>query len=92
MTATTNSPELTAHLTKRALELELLADGVESGVIDPTLLAPALQLVTIAARRLLESCAKPMALQSSVVHGNDLAACQRPLGRMTASVQRAYPS
>ena len=56
MTATTISPELTAHLTKRALELEQLADSIESGVIDPMMLGPALQLVTIAARRLLESC------------------------------------
>ena len=60
MTATTISPELTAHLTKRALELEQLADSIETGVIDPTMLAPALQLVTIAARRLLESCAEPL--------------------------------
>ena len=60
MTATTFSPELTAHLTKRALELEQLADSIQSGVLDPTMLAPALQLLTIAARRLLESCAEPL--------------------------------
>ena len=59
MTAATISAELSAHLTKSALELEQLADSIESGVIDPKMLAPALQLVTIAARRLLESCAEP---------------------------------
>ena len=40
MTATTISPELTAHLTTQALKLEQLADSIQSGVIDPTMLAP----------------------------------------------------
>ena len=33
------TPELTAHLTKRALELEQLADGIAGGVIDPAKVA-----------------------------------------------------
>ena len=53
MTATA-SPELTAHLTKRALELEQLADSIEHGVVDPAMLAPALLMVTAAAARLVD--------------------------------------
>ena len=53
------TPELTAHLTKRALELEQLADSIETGIIDLAVVAPALQLLTLSARRLLETMGGP---------------------------------
>ena len=53
------TPELTAHLTKRALELEQLADGIAGGVIDPAMVAPALTLLALSARRLLETMGGP---------------------------------